>query len=268
MALPDIYTEGIASGWKVVDAAKLTAPQTMEADVAIIGSGAGGGVAAEILALAGLKVLLLEEGALRTSDSFKDMDEGRALRELYQEGAARATSDGAIAVLQGRSVGGSTTVNWTSSFRTPEPTLKFWAAEREVVGHGVDDMKPWFEKMEARLDVMLWEAQNANNSVLKRGCDKLGWETGVDFMKIIDASEDVVRPAMPEECRLDRMTMMMGYAGVYSSFLKHAGNAAERYGVSGAEILHVAGERKLIGGQEDQLIEIALELKAKQDANS
>ena len=99
-------------------------------------------------------------------------------------------------------------------------------------------------------------------------CDKLGWETGVDFMKIIDASEDVVRPAMPEECRLDRMTMMMGYAGVYSSFLKHAGNAAERYGVSGAEILHVAGERKLIGGQEDQLIEIALELKAKQDANS
>ena len=48
-------------------------------------------------------------------------------------------------------------------------------------------------------------------------CDKLGWRTGVDFMKIIDASEDVVRPAMPEECQLDRMTMMMGYAGVYSS---------------------------------------------------
>jgi choline dehydrogenase-like flavoprotein len=176
MALPDIYTEGIASGWKVIDAAKLSAPQTMEADVAIIGSGAGGGVAAEILALAGLKVLLLEEGPLRTSDSFKDMDEGRAYRELYQEGAARATSDGAIAVLQGRSVGGSTTVNWTSSFRTPEPTLKFWAAEREVVGHSVEDMKPWFEQMEKRLDVTLWEAQNANNSVLKRGCDKLGWE--------------------------------------------------------------------------------------------
>ena len=72
-------------------------------------------------------------------------------------------------------------------------------------------------------------------------CDKLGWRTGVDFMKIIDASEDVVRPAMPEECQLDRMTMMMGYAGVYSSFLKHAGNAAERYGVSGAQ--HPADRR-------------------------
>jgi 4-hydroxy 2-oxovalerate aldolase len=95
-------------------------------------------------------------------------------------------------------------------------------------------------------------------------CDKLGWKTGVDFLQIVDAAEDVVRPAMPEECTLNRMTLMMGYAGVYSSFLKHAGNAAERYGVSGAQILLRAGERKLIGGQEDQLIDIALELKAEQ----
>ena len=92
-------------------------------------------------------------------------------------------------------------------------------------------------------------------------CDKLGWTTGVDFLQIVDASEDVIKPAMPEECQLDRMTLMMGYAGVYSSFLKHAGNAAERYGVSGAKILLEAGRRELIGGQEDQLIDIALMLK-------
>jgi len=180
MAIPDIYTEGIASGWKVIDASTLTAPQTLEADVAIIGSGAGGGVAAEILSLAGLKVLLLEEGPLKTSDSFKDMDEARAYRDLYQEAAARATSDGAIAVMQGRAVGGSTTVNWTSSFRTPAPTLKFWASDREVVGHGVDEMKPWFEKMEERLGVAPGVVPpNANNSVLTRGCDALGWEAHV-----------------------------------------------------------------------------------------
>ncbi|MFS8097046.1 4-hydroxy-2-oxovalerate aldolase [Lentzea alba] len=91
-------------------------------------------------------------------------------------------------------------------------------------------------------------------------CDKLGFETGVDFFKIVDAAEDVVRPVMPEECLLDRMALMMGYAGVYSSFLKHAYTQAKRYGVSGAQILVRAGERKLVGGQEDQLIDIALEL--------
>ena len=179
MAFPDIYTEGIASGWKVIDAATLTAARTLEADVVIIGSGAGGGMAAEILSQAGLEVVLVEEGPLKTSADFKDMQEARAYRELYQGGGpGKATSDGAITILQGRSVGGSTTVNWTSSFRTPEPTLKFWATEREVVGHSVDDMKPWFDKVEARLNIGPWTgAPNPNNSVLKRGCDKLGWES-------------------------------------------------------------------------------------------
>ena len=135
MAINDIYSAGIASGWKVLDAATFTAPRTFEADVAIVGSGAGGGIAAEMLTEAGFKVLLIEEGALRTSDSFKDMDEARAYRELYQEAAARATSDGAISILQGRSVGGSTTVNWTSSFRTPPKTLAHWATEHLSLIH-------------------------------------------------------------------------------------------------------------------------------------
>jgi len=91
-------------------------------------------------------------------------------------------------------------------------------------------------------------------------CDKLGYRTGIDFFAIVDAAEDVVRPAMPDECKLDRMSLIMGYAGVYSSFLMHAFTLAERYGVSGAEILVRAGERRLVGGQEDQLIDIAVEL--------
>jgi 4-hydroxy 2-oxovalerate aldolase len=65
---------------------------------------------------------------------------------------------------------------------------------------------------------------------------------------------------MDAECTLDRMSLVMGYAGVYSSFLKHAFDAAQRYGVSGAEILVQAGDRKLVGGQEDQLIDIAVAL--------
>ena len=95
-------------------------------------------------------------------------------------------------------------------------------------------------------------------------CDKLGIRTGIDFMTIADAAEDVVRPAMPTECLVDRASMMMGYAGCYSSFLKHAENHADRYGVPAADILIEAGNRKLVGGQEDQLIDIALELRKKQ----
>ncbi|TGA89742.1 4-hydroxy-2-oxovalerate aldolase [Streptomyces sp. MZ04] len=93
-------------------------------------------------------------------------------------------------------------------------------------------------------------------------CQKMGIRTGIDVLKIIDAAEDVVRPVMDDECLLDRMSLLMGHAGVYSSFLKHAYRQAERYGVSGAEILLRAGERRLVGGQEDQLIDIAVELSA------
>lgn len=92
-------------------------------------------------------------------------------------------------------------------------------------------------------------------------CDKLGVRTQVDFFAMADAAEDVVRPVMPEECLLDRSALMMGYAGVYSSFLKHAARQADRYGVDEAALLVRAGKRKLVGGQEDQLIDIALELQ-------
>jgi len=180
MAIDDIYTAGIASGWKVHDASRLTQNQVMEADVAIIGSGAGGGTTAEILTQAGLKVLIIEEGPLKTSASFKDMDESRAYADLYQEGAGRATSDGAVTIFQGRAVGGTTTVNWTSSFRTPPGTLKQWADVHGVKGMSVDEMAPWFARMEQRLGVAPWgQAPNANNAALKKACDKLGWEVHV-----------------------------------------------------------------------------------------
>ena len=85
---------------------------------------------------------------------------------------------------------------------------------------------------------------------------------------MIDVAEDVVRPVMDDECVLDRLALIMGYAGVYSSFLKHAYRAAERYGVSGAEILLECGRRKLVGGQEDQIIQIAAGIAAAQRASS
>ncbi|CAN0601523.1 unnamed protein product, partial [Ectocarpus sp. 12 AP-2014] len=118
MSLTDRIAQGLESGWRVTDAATLTNHQTHEADVVIIGTGAGGGTTAEILARAGLSVILVEEGRLYHQKDFR-MDELTAYASLYQEGMSRVTKDGAIAILQGRCVGGSTTVNWTSSFRTP-----------------------------------------------------------------------------------------------------------------------------------------------------
>jgi 4-hydroxy 2-oxovalerate aldolase len=106
-------------------------------------------------------------------------------------------------------------------------------------------------------------AGNTPVEALVAACDKLGIRTGIDAFAMFDAAEDVVRPIMGGECALDRLALIMGYAGVYSSFLKHAYRAAERYGVSGAEILVHAGERRLVGGQEDQLIDIAVELASK-----
>jgi 4-hydroxy 2-oxovalerate aldolase len=106
-------------------------------------------------------------------------------------------------------------------------------------------------------------AGNTPTEALAAVLDRLGVRTGIDPLAMFDVAEEVVRPVMDGECVLDRMSLIMGYAGVYSSFLRHAYRAAERYDVSGAEILMRCGERKLIGGQEDQIIDIAAELSAE-----
>lgn len=93
-------------------------------------------------------------------------------------------------------------------------------------------------------------------------CEKLGIRTGIDVLTLFDVAEDVVRPVMDGEAALDRLSLIMGYAGVYSSFLRHAYRAAERYGVSGADILLECGERRLVGGQEDLLVDIAVACRA------
>jgi 4-hydroxy 2-oxovalerate aldolase len=103
-------------------------------------------------------------------------------------------------------------------------------------------------------------AGNTPTEALVAVCDKLGFSTGVDPLAMFDVAEDVVLPIMAEEPTLSRLALIMGYAGVYSSFLGHAYQAAARYGVSGADILLECGARKLIGGQEDQITEIASQL--------
>ena len=170
----DPIAEGLARGWIAIDAATLEADRDLECDVVVIGSGAGGGVTAEVLAQAGLRVALVEEGPLAGSSEFH-MREREAYPRLYMESAGRQTLDRGITILQGRCVGGGTTINWTSSFRTPPRTLAHWSGPLGLASMTPEALAPWFARMEERVAVSDWAtAPNENNDVLRRGAAKLG----------------------------------------------------------------------------------------------
>ena len=106
-------------------------------------------------------------------------------------------------------------------------------------------------------------AGNCPTEVLVAVSEKLGWSTGIDPLAIMDVSEDVVRPIMPRPQVIDRSALTLGYAGVYGSFLLHAERAAERFGVDAREILLELGRRRVVGGQEDMIVDVALELSRR-----
>lgn len=172
--LVDPIVEGLARGWRVLGGARGPAPEAIECDVAIIGSGAGAGITAELLSAAGLRLVIVEEGPLKSSRDFRQL-ESEAYPSLYQEVAARKTADKAINIMQGRCVGGSTTVNWTSSFRTPSATLAHWRERFGLTDFSDDALSPWFLRAEQRLNIGPWLAPpNENNDLLRRGALKLG----------------------------------------------------------------------------------------------
>src|SRR3546814_10839007 len=108
---------------------------------------------------------MIEEGALYTSSDFKALDEFNAYSQLYQEAAGRATSDGAIPVLQGRAVGGSTVVNWTTSIRTPHETLAVWAQQFGVKNRSEEHTSEHQSLMRISYAVFCFKKKNKINNI-------------------------------------------------------------------------------------------------------
>lgn len=104
-------------------------------------------------------------------------------------------------------------------------------------------------------------AGNTPLEVFNAVLDRMGVETGVDVFKLMDVAEDIVIPMMDQPIRLDRDSLVMGYAGVYSSFLLHAKRAGSKHGVASEKILVELGRMKTVGGQEDMIEDVALNMK-------
>jgi choline dehydrogenase-like flavoprotein len=165
------------SAGRIFTGAEIADLPSVEVDFVVVGSGAGGATAAAVLAAAGARVAVLEEGGHYTRRDF-NMQESWAYPALYQEHGNRATDDLSILILQGRSVGGGTTVNWTSSFRTPERTLALWAGKHGLSGLDAATLAPHFDVVEKRIDVGTGDPDdvNNNNRKLQEGAAKLGWQ--------------------------------------------------------------------------------------------
>jgi choline dehydrogenase-like flavoprotein len=220
----------------------------LDCDLVVVGTGAGGAMVARQAARAGLRVVALEEGAHSGPRDFTQRED-EMLPLLFQDGGGRTTDDGAITVLQGRGVGGSTVHNTNLCKRAPASVLDGWRLD----GWRAAELAPHYEVVEHDLSVAPIDASrvNRNNAILRRGVEKLGWRGGIlshnrigcvgsGFCELgcsFDAKQNALKVLIPAavaagarviaECRAERVILKHGRAiGVQARALDEHGRPA------------------------------------------